>query len=139
MKIYIAGAWTKRYCSSMREKFDHVRNLGHEITYDWTSDETIDRSIAAQKDLEGVVNCDVLIAIIDIMDYQYRGTFTEIGCAIGLSKRVIVYCPFNRDQHGIYDENIYIDHPGIERIQEWSSVLDTITHKQKNESVCVHE
>lgn len=39
-------------------------------------------------------DADVIIALMDDPKYAYRGTFFEIGVAMGLKKKVIVVTPY---------------------------------------------
>jgi nucleoside 2-deoxyribosyltransferase len=43
--------------------------------------------------LEGVKTADVVVALFTDPFYPYRGTFTELGCALGLGKCVMAVCP----------------------------------------------
>ncbi len=40
----------------------------------------------AKKDIGGVVDADFLIIVMDNKDYDYRGTFSEIGVALASPK-----------------------------------------------------
>lgn len=93
MQIYLAGAWVDRV--RLRSVMDQIEELGHNITHDWTSyesqwqNEVEPRNVKRQQDcarhdINGVLSADLYIAVMDINDYPYRGTNTELGCALGL-------------------------------------------------------
>lgn len=97
MKFYVAGKWHDK--GTVQNVMREIRTGGHVVTHDWTTyeikytDEEERMRIAAAKDIEGVCDCDVLIAIMIDPDYAYRGTFTEIGAAIALGKKAYVIGP----------------------------------------------
>lgn len=110
MKIYIGGKFADK--QKIRSYMDQVEKLGHTITHDWTSfeykpteddmfmvvkDENNDgvenMEESAKYDIEGVQDCDIFVGIFEDKIYPYRGTFTELGCALGLKKKIIVMCP----------------------------------------------
>ncbi len=100
MKIYVASSWKcRRRIKAMW--IDKLEEMGHEITHDWTimEDERLDtignplRDLnyhrkCAEADIQGVIDADLLLVIMDspIKIYSYRGTFTEIGIRIGANR-----------------------------------------------------
>jgi nucleoside 2-deoxyribosyltransferase len=95
VKIYVAGK------TNDWERVRRVQNLckryGHEITFDWTKSVEVaglddglvdpaDRLAAAQNDLKGVHDCQLVIALVDHANLS--GTLIEIGIAIGTGKSV---------------------------------------------------
>lgn len=113
MKLYIGGKWSdKEYIRSIMDRF--VAD-GSEITHDWTAVETSsieerkrmspadahnDRRKCADLDIKGVQDADVVMLFMTDPKYPYRGTFTELGAAIGLKKPTYIVCPE-------YDNNTY--------------------------------
>ena len=101
MKIYVAGMYDA--AAEVRAAQALVCAAGHVITYDWTvnhipadTDPATIRKLRQQfadLDLEGVKTADVVVALFTNPCYPYRGTFTEIGCALGLGKCVMAVCP----------------------------------------------
>ena len=100
MKIYCAGKWKER--EKVKSIMDMFEARGHTITCDWTkhiAPENIDKDhdwaqnghkTYAEEDLEGVRNCDVLVAYIPDPDICYKGAWVEVGIALGLDKKVII-------------------------------------------------
>lgn len=88
LKVYVAGKFND---SKLPQYINEIRNMDNVIlTYDWTQNLGINQSDAAKNDINGVLNADVLIAVMEDPNYEYRGTFTELGCALGLDKTVII-------------------------------------------------
>ncbi len=134
MKVYVAGKFADK--AKLRKYMDELEKLGHSITYDWTSykgkpteddlfggseqDENMEES--AVFDIQGVIDCDVLVCIFEDPKYEYRGTFTELGCALGLGKKIITMCP---EPTASCRENCFFHHPSIIKVNYWSDVIDT--------------
>lgn len=125
MKIYLAGALKNR--EFIRNKMKELEQLGHQITHDWTIFENIpsieEFPIRAINDIDGVKNADLLIVIMDDTKYAYRGTFTEIGCALGLNKDIKILCPHEKSY---CQTNCFYYHPLIEHYQSWEKLIHKI-------------
>lgn len=89
MKVYLAGRFPiKKEIGKLGEELE---KYGVEITTKWWDIEqahasnrsTEESTIVGTKELSGIVNADVIIAIVDDKDYAYRGTLTELGIALG--------------------------------------------------------
>jgi hypothetical protein len=100
MKIYIAASWKNRAHVKLAWT-EPLKEMGHEITHDWTEmeDERLDtignplrdlnyHKECAHADIQGVIDADLLLVIMDspIKFYSYRGTWTEIGIRIGANR-----------------------------------------------------
>jgi nucleoside 2-deoxyribosyltransferase len=119
MKIYIAGKWTSK--QDIQQKMQQLKLLGHEITHDWTSnDGTLQES--AILDINGVKNADIVIAVMDDPVYPYRGTLCEIGCALGLGKKVFVYGGTNPEISTFY-KVCFVHHPLVNITNDWNQIL----------------
>jgi nucleoside 2-deoxyribosyltransferase len=89
MKIYLAGRFSMK--DKIAQLADELEKHGIQITTKWWQIEqtqAIDRSCeesqsVGEKELNGVMLADAVVAIIDDKDYAYRGTLTELGIAIG--------------------------------------------------------
>ena len=106
----------------------YAKLMGHTITHDWTTNETPSRTPEilgnfAKLDIDGVVNADCLIAIMDDPEYMYRGTFTEIGAAIAIGKKIYVYCP---NDNAKCLTNCFIYHPAIIRVDNVTVFLSEL-------------
>lgn len=124
MKIFVSGKFDDKLF--IKNKINELQDLGYEITFDWTSfeDNTVNKSIAtlaAINDIDGVKNCDVHIIIISDKDYIYRGTFTELGCSLGLNKKILIWCPF---EDAFCMSNPFYYHPSIRHFNDWNLCLE---------------
>lgn len=121
-KIYLAG---KFHDEQMPSRMADLIKLGFSITHDWTVNKDVPMVEAAVLDINGVKECNTLIAVMDDENYSYRGTFTEIGCAIGLGKRIIIVNP-NKNADCV--SNCFYHHP---RIEYCTSLMDACNLVQK--------
>ena len=138
MRIYLAGKYDDI------TNYNHFKQIidesGHIITYDWTiraeqfknkKKTSKDLQIDAELDINGVMEADITIAIMNDPTYVYRGTLTEIGASIA---RDIL-----RKKQGTIivssNENIYAAtccfyyHPGIIRV---STIEEALVFIKKN-------
>jgi nucleoside 2-deoxyribosyltransferase len=74
----------------------------------------------AKNDINGVVNADVLVVSMEHIDYEYRGTWTEVGCALGLGKPVIIFSPnADKNKNAL---NIFYWHKLVTHVNDWEAV-----------------
>lgn len=126
MSIYIAGKWGDK--EDISQKMTQLINMGYKITHDWTKNESVtrDRSELAKfavLDINGVLSADYMIVIMTDTKYPYRGTFTEIGCAIGAGKKILIYCP---DEESYCRTNCFFYHPSINHFDSWDDLVETL-------------
>lgn len=106
MKFYVAGKWQERVLCGV--VIDSIRALGHEVTVDWTCErEVLEERVVALRDMEGVAQADVVIAILE-RAFDYKGAWVEIGAALGQGKQVWVV-----GNEG--DSCIFLHHPLVRR------------------------
>ncbi len=111
MKIYVAGKWKDR--KRILGVMNKLKVMGHEITCDWTKHTShVNMWKHAVEDIEGVRNCDLLLAIM-IEKYDYKGAWAEIGAALALDKRVVVV---GTGHNG----GVFLAHPNIFNIPDVS-------------------
>lgn len=126
MKFYLAGKYGDR--ELLKEKIQEIKNLGYTPTWGWMEAETHSHEAGimgyfAKKDIDGVVDADFLIVVMDDRDYAYRGTFTEIGAALALKKPVFLYCPHDRTYA---HTNCFFFHPGITHFARWGALTENL-------------
>ena len=127
VKIFVSGKFfDKEVISSFMDVF---RKMGDEITHDWTKFEgdnpTEDElKIAGKNDIDGVKNCDVHIIILSDPNYAYRGTFAELGCSLGLGKKVMIFCG---PKTGSFMRVPFYHHPLIEHYTNFDELLKNIS------------
>lgn len=139
MRIYVAGSWPNR--DYIKQSFITPLSKTYEITHDWTIVETGEtvrtrswQRRMAEMDLRGVSEADVVVAIMNEQQslvHGYRGTFCEIGAAIGQRKPVLVFCPLAlTDGEGVIaqglGENVFLFHPGVEIVGNRSAVFERL-------------
>jgi nucleoside 2-deoxyribosyltransferase len=121
MKIYVAGKWDDKIFVKNVQKC--LTERGHEITHDWTTQAGVEDWICAEKDIDGVVQADIVVALMMDPNYAYRGTFTEIGCALGLKKRIIILCP---DKVSAARTNCFFHHKSIAHVSTMSELYGVL-------------
>lgn len=125
-KVYIAGKWTAK--PEIKSQMGDVISKGNSITFNWTDfekegDGPEKMAQAGINDIEGVRSADVVVINMSDPEYAYRGTFCELGCALGLRKRIMLLCP---SEEAICRQQPFFFHPSIEHYKTWDSLLDSI-------------
>lgn len=130
-KFYLAGKFTHK--DTCNEKIQLLEDLGFINTWNWTQVEkhNVDHETMgyyAVKDIDGVVNADFLVVIIDDKDYAYRGTFTEIGAALAKKIPIYMFTPHDLDPTvPIYPRtNCFYCHPSINHFRRWNTLVDSV-------------
>lgn len=104
MKVYVAGKWNES--EHVRVVMNMLKVNGHEITCDWTGHiHPLKSKEYALEDLEGVKNCDVLLALMPDPTTFYKGAWIEVGMALALNKKVIIV--------GEGVSSVFLGHPNI--------------------------
>lgn len=119
-KVYLAG---KFHDEEMPSRMKELTNKGFRITHNWTTNKDVPLTEAAILDINGVIDSDIVIAVMDDESYAYRGTFTEIGCAIGLSKRIIIV---NANPNAECVNLCFYHHPKIEHCDTFLEACERI-------------
>ena len=60
---------------------------------------------------------------MDDADYSYRGTYTEIGCALGIGKPLHIVCPFE-EGNTYLQTNVFYWHQDITHHKSWAEFLE---------------
>lgn len=92
------------------------------ISYNWTKyvdDENKEQ--LAINEINGVKNCGSVIIYITDEKYEYRGTNTELGAALGLGTKVYVIDPF---EDSSFSKNNFLNHPLVNRFKTLDEVLN---------------
>ena len=137
--LYVAGKWADR--EKIGNIIKQLQQHGFIVTHNWTRVETKDllknltektdtkehdvdedghsgftaeyMAACAKNDIEGVVEADALLVIMDQPDYPYRGTWTEIGAALALKKPVIIVMPnedINQNASNVFFRHELVHH-----------------------------
>lgn len=140
ISIYVAGGWEfRRQIANINAD---LRAQNFRVVSGWIGRDACgkktpqDLASDAQFDIDEVTEANVLLAIMDDSKYAYRGTFTEIGCALGQKKTVIIVCPgmsqitVENTSYPFYCmSNVFFWHPNIYRVntvEEAISVIKTL-------------
>ena len=97
LAVYVAGGWAFRH--KVKSVMDELRgNSLFRVISGWVERENganspDDLADDALHDIDEVTEAEVVLAVMDDPKYAYRGTFTEIGCALGQKKPVMILCP----------------------------------------------
>lgn len=97
--FFLSGDYNqKSFLNDLIQKIEKSTEL--KCTWNWTKVGDHDTSretlgYYTEKQINGVVDADVFIAIFNDECKEYRGTFIELGCALGLKKKIFIYNPFN--------------------------------------------
>ena len=116
MKIYVAGKWEDR--TRVSEIMQILRDIGFEITCDWTDHKYADEAYPRQycmDDTQGVKDADLYLGIF-VDEYNYRGALVEMGIAIGVGIPVWLF----GDKA---DSCIFSHHPSVVKFQDWGKLV----------------
>ncbi len=127
MKFYVSGQWFKK--PQIRQIIKRVKEMGHSITRDWTLIEMGNTSNPAvgkyaRLNANAIKNADILLVIMTDTEYPYRGTFTEIGVALGCGTQIFIVCPFTE---GYCRTNCYFNHPDIRHFETVDKALEELS------------
>ena len=123
MKVYVAGKWTDK--DRIHGYMEQLKSMGMQITHDWTvfeSNSNNSKADMAEHDINGVINADWVVFIMDDPSYPYRGSFTELGAALALHKKVFILGPMTGD----YSGNVFFHHPEILHMPDWTTFTEFI-------------
>jgi hypothetical protein len=80
------------------------------------------------------------LAVLDDDKYAYRGTFTEVGCAFGQNKSVVILCPGtstklsdDRYEYSHYCmTNVFFHHPNAIHATKFDQVVEILKELQND-------
>lgn len=130
VKVFIGGKWDDK--KQIKQYISDITNKGHVIVHDWTTYETAitkEMPLMAKIAIDGIIKANIVIIIMTDPNYAYRGTFTELGCAIGVnqvtqSKQIYLLCP---DTKAVCRENVFFHHPSIVHFTSWDDIIKKIS------------
>lgn len=97
------------------------------IACDWTVEHAgLTKAAMAVRDVDAMKRADVLVAVMTLTDYEYKGTWTEIGMALGRGIPVVLVSPFEKAEDAICARNVYFHHPSFVRVHNASTLLASI-------------
>lgn len=136
LKVYVAGKWGSR--DKLLDLANSLEQQGVTITRKWMVAEvninhrssTLCGQLALE-DTNAVRAADVVVVVVDDDKYAYRGTFCEIGTAIGANVPVVLYEAVTVSEGCYVDRNIFFHHPHISRVKSWEHVQDMLSTLHK--------
>ena len=135
LKVYVTGKWADHdFLSEVIETLETNYNI--QITYNWTvgrGDHTRDE--LCQLNVSGVKECDLLLVVITDEHYEYRGTFTEIGVALGANKKIIMVNPF---KHSYCSEHFFYNHPQINHVNSFDNLHNELEKLMDDRTQTTH-
>lgn len=124
LTFYMGGKWANRI--EIHMLIEQLEDLGARVTHDWTRTKADDppteeqQHDAAEKDVNGVRDADVVILLMTDKTYAYRGTCTELGVALGCCKEHIwIVGPSTADAA----RNVFWHHPRVRHFEKWADLL----------------
>jgi nucleoside 2-deoxyribosyltransferase len=91
MKFYVASSF--KNIDKVRYVSEQLKNKGYIHTYDWTKNEralTVEElKQIGQKEMKAVIESDFIVILLP----AGKGSHIELGIALGLNKKVILYSP----------------------------------------------
>lgn len=92
------------------------------ISYNWTEHVNDDnKEQLAINEINAIKNCSAVIIYITDPEYEYRGTNTELGAALGTGTKVYVIDPFEESS---FSKNNFLNHPLVSRFKTLDEVLN---------------
>ena len=139
-KVYVAGSFEDK--DSVRTVQAKLKEACEDltITLDWTQ---FEESVLihgeptdfrherwgtyAALDFKGVADADYVVIVFNDPIYAYRGTCTELGMALALNKKVVVY-HFQRhaEDWKTYNRNPFLWLPQVKHVYEFQDLADHI-------------
>jgi len=128
--VYVAGGFA--FMSAIQEVQRALRDIGHQVTWDWTAVEkgpaeaVTDAEWAhySKLDLDGVRTADYVVVVLTDPEYAFQGTFCELGCALGLGKPVIIMDTVDPDIPAKYRLGPFYHDTGV--VARARSVAETV-------------
>ena len=119
MKFFVSGKIGVE--GNVKEVMKALRNVGHEITFDWTTidhlspyDKNVDASRnAAIKERQGIADADVFI----ILPHERGvGMYVELGIAIGFGIPIRVIT-------NVESRTMFFHHPLVKRVDSLEQII----------------
>lgn len=132
MKVFVSGQIQEK--KRIREVFRVLESRGCSITHDWTRTDNIDDKLRAraecglraEKDIDGVVDCDVYLLMSDNSSVG-KGMYVELGAALALRSvqrkpEIYVVGPMNH-------LSIFYLHPEVTAVDTVEDVVKSLEGK----------
>lgn len=104
-RVFVATGFGQR--SDGAALMEELRKRGATITRDWTTPHSHKHADTADLDVAAVTSAQVLVVLMTLVKYEYKGTFTEIGMAIGANIPIVMISPFINVDDAVCARNVY--------------------------------
>ena len=128
MDFYIASTITNK--KTVKYIIDKLLELCHNVTVDWTDDNSISESERecnveemkriAHRDFEGVMSCDVFVLLTDPSDG--RSMYVELG--IALASQVLRGFPTTYVLGSMSNQSVFYYHDAVRKVQKIEDILE---------------
>jgi nucleoside 2-deoxyribosyltransferase len=130
--VYVAGAFVHK--PTVQVVQSTLRKIGYTITLDWTLSENDNGGANpdllrefSRRDMQGVRDADVVVAVFNDPVYAYRGTFAELGAALALRKPTFVYDMVSNDDSAVFRQVPFFWDAGVTRVRRQSELVDLLS------------
>lgn len=107
-----------------------LEQRGLVIACDWaTAAPGLSKAEMAARDIGAMFRAQVLVAVMTLKDYEYKGTWTEIGMAIGRRIPIVLVSPFNVPEDAVCARNVYFHNTDFVRYPSTASLLQALDSK----------
>ncbi|MCM3596160.1 nucleoside 2-deoxyribosyltransferase [Metabacillus idriensis] len=112
MKFYVASSF--KNIEEVRHVSKKLKRMGYIHTYDWTQNEKAstleDLKRIGQQEKNAVAEADFIVVLLP----AGKGSHIELGIALGLNKRIILYSP-NNEINNIHITSTFYHLPEVEQ------------------------
>ena len=121
MNVYVAGAYCDKH-TVQQVQAALIKTARCTITHDWTAATNTTALEDALSDERGVNRAELVVLVFSVAEHAYRGTFTEMGMALGLGKMIVALCLVD----GEYRHNPFLQLPQVHRVQTLDELLSLV-------------
>lgn len=113
MKFYVASSF--KNTEQVRYVSGKLKSMGHIHTYDWTQNEKAstleDLKHIGQLEKDAVAEADLVVVLLP----GGKGSHIELGIALGLSKKIVLYSP-DQSIYNFTTTSTFYHLPEVEKI-----------------------
>lgn len=124
--VFVATGWPQRTEGAALMRLLEQRGL--RIACDWTSQPATNKKDTSVRDVAAMQQAQVLVAVMTLSAYAYKGTWTEVGMALGRGIPVVLVSPFVEGEADCA-KNVYFHHPSFLRFASADALLQAIMRR----------
>jgi len=127
--VFVASGWNQK--EAAHALMLEVEKRGLQIARDWTTGANgLTKREMSVRDVEAMCKAQVLVAVMTLQHYEYKGTWTEVGMALGRGIPVVLVSPFVKEEEAVCAKNVYFHHPSFTRFKNAEELLAAIDSVQ---------